>query len=137
MIKNNKKKRNKLFITIIECSLFLLIIYLFVSNLSVNNIFKGGKDIGILTTNEEPDDPDMARKLFRTPYIGEKRRCFIYISPKSKDGEHLVKVAAPPTTLTWGDFVTSKDLEVQKDIDDEYQWLEIKTDNPNFKEYKT
>ena len=98
MIKNNKKKRNKLFTTIIECSLFLLIIYLFVSYLSKNNIFKGGiidvetKYItkvskGLMTSQ------NIGRKLFRRPYVGDKRRCFRYISPKSEDPDENGKIA--------------------------------------------
>ena len=131
MIKNNKKKRNKLFITIIECSLFLLIIYLFVSNLLVNNIFKGGNNNSeILTQNDEPDNPDFNRKLFRKPYTGDKRRCFLYISPKDKN--NLVKVAAPPAILKWNDFDISEKFEKKQNIDDDFEWLELIKDTPKF-----
>lgn len=135
MIKNNKKKRNKLFTTIIECSLFLLIIYLFVSNLSKNNIFKGGGIIDVeneiyTSIKEGPnDEPELGRELFRRPYVGDKRRCFRYISPISEGPDQMVRGLDPPQTLTWGHFSESFDIERNpqrvEEVEKYFQWLEL------------
>ena len=79
MIKNNKKKTRKLFTTIINSRYCLLIIYLFVSNLSkiiylkVVTIIDVENDYIHYKTN---NDEELGRELFRRPYVGDKKILF-------------------------------------------------------------